>query len=99
MRQRNEYTIVGYQGKSGKLLPYKKVGEAPDKYKPGQKRAHLKSFDGKLDFWVDAAKIEDAPPRKSFSGEIKQCWECGCDFDYRTCKENDGDWSDGYCGC
>jgi hypothetical protein len=98
-RVRLTYEVVGYRGKSGKLGAYKKLGEYPDKFNPGKRRAKLQSFDGKLNFFVDADALEAPPPRKGLSGEVKHCWECGCAFDYRICKENDGDWSDSYCGC
>ena len=32
-------------------------------------------------------------------GPTKQCWECGCAFTHRDAKENDGSWSESYCGC
>lgn len=67
------YEVVGYRGKSGKLGTYKKVGEAADKFQAGQKRAHLRSFDGSLDFWVDAAKLEAAPPRSEASKRRSGC--------------------------
>lgn len=33
------------------------------------------------------------------SGETKTCWECGREFTYRQCVDNDGEWADSYCGC
>ena len=74
MRTREEYKIVGYTGKSGKLGTYKMIGKAPDKFNQGKERAHLKSFDGSLDFWVPMEKIEDAPPPKKRSS-------CSCEDD------------------
>lgn len=56
------YKLVGYRGKSGILGVYKMVGKGHDKFIHGKERAHLKSLDGKLDFWVDLARIE-APPQ------------------------------------
>lgn len=84
MSARQNYKIVGYRSKSGKLGTYKLVGEADDKFHPGQRRAHLRSFDGKIDFWIDAAKVEEAPPAKKKS-------TCSCEDDccvpYCRCAE------------
>lgn len=94
------YEIVGYRGKSGKLGTYKCTWRG--KAKDGTERAKLKSFDGQLEFFVDASKLETAPPQSETSrarAEKKTCWECGCEFTYRESKERDGEWSDSYCGC
>lgn len=93
----NNYEIVGYRSKSGKLATYKCTWKG--KTKDGADRAKLESFDGKLQFFVDTNKLEPAPIRQNLSGPTKECWECGRTFDYRTCKQNDGEWSDSYCGC
>lgn len=98
MKER-DYKIVGYRGASGKLRAYKCTWQGVIK---DRERAHLKSFDGQLDFWVDAEKLE-APPAQSERSreraEKKTCWECGCEFTYRDAKQHDGDWQDSYCGC
>ncbi len=96
------YTVVGYVGKSGKLGAYKKVHEVPDKFKPGQKRAKLISFDGKLEFWVDAAKLVDPPAQSEAARKRapkRDCYSCGCEFTYAEAQRDGGDWSDSYCGC
>lgn len=66
MRQR--YEVVGYRGKSGKLGAYKCVWQG--KTKDGSQRAKLRSFDGKLEFFVDASKLEAVPAPKD------PCAEC-----------------------
>lgn len=71
---RRPYEVVGYAGKSGKVRAYKLIGTAPDKFNPGKKRAHLKSFDGELDFWVDADKLTDAPPNPRYCDEC-ETWD------------------------
>lgn len=87
------YTLVGYAGKSGKVMTYKKVGEGKDKFNPGRTRAHLNSMDGNLDFWVDSSKLVSAPISKtSYSnhnnkrgcscGDEDCCSPCYCD---RSC--------------
>ena len=87
----SNYEVVGYRGKSGKLGTYKKVGEAADKFHEGQQRAHLRSFDGSLDFWVDASKLEAAPPR---SVESRRRSGCDCDMDCcRPCR------CESHCNC
>jgi len=71
---KRDYEVVGYRGKSGKLGNYKLLGRAKDKFNEGKERAHLKSFDEKLDFWVDADRLEKPlPPKKRSS--------CSCEDD------------------
>lgn len=53
---------------------------------------------GKILFRVTSQQKSNTR-RYGGSGETKQCWECGRNFTYGDCKENDGDWRDSYCGC
>jgi len=97
-----DYTVIGYAGKSGKVHAYKLIGTAPDKFQPGKKRAHLKSLNDELDFWVDAEKLTDAPPQSEAARERapkRACYSCGCEFTYAEAQRNGGEWSDSYCGC
>lgn len=50
---------------------------------------------------VLAKFAEDAHKAASgeLEGEIKVCWECGCQFDRRIARLNQGDWEAGHCGC
>ena len=95
-------SVVGYAGKSGQIRAYNLVGEGPDKFNPGKKRAHLKSLDGQLDFWVDAEKLTAAPPQSAAArtrAPKRDSYSCGCQFTYAEAQRNGGDWSDSYCGC
>lgn len=98
--RKQQYQYVGYAGKTGVVRGYKCTWRGAGKN--GVERARLVSMDGKLDFYVDAAKLTDPPPQSAASrerAEKKQCWECGCDFTYAECRQRDGDWGDAYCGC
>jgi hypothetical protein len=60
-------TITGYKGRAYRLLWSGVVKKGKS---AGLNKAHLASFDGKIDFWVDTAKLE-APPQSR-----RQCGEC-----------------------
>ncbi len=97
-----DYKIVGYVSKAGKLGTYKHTATAKNKFGEGN-RVKLVSFGSQpVEFWVDENKLVAAPPQSESAranAETKQCWECGCNFTYRDCKQSDGEWSDSYCGC
>lgn len=90
---RNEYSVVGYVGKSGQVRAYKLVGECADKFHPGKKRAHLKSFGPEpIDFWVPAEKLTAPPPRSESSRRRSGC-SCGDGDCCRPCR------CDSHCNC
>ena len=60
-------TVTGYKGRAYRLLW---SGVVKKGKRAGQTLAHLASFDSKIDFWVEASKLE-APPRNP-----RQCDEC-----------------------
>ena len=74
----SNYAVVGYAGKSGIARAYKLIGKCQDKFTPGRERAHLVSIDGKLDFWVDAARLTDPPPQSEMG---RRRSGCNCDMD------------------
>lgn len=51
----------------------------------------------------EAQAIVDSAPRaqraRTGGGETKRCWECGREFTSYDAYRNEGDWSNGYCGC
>lgn len=69
---RKEHPVVGYAGKSGKVAAYKCVWRGPGR--DGRERAKLVSLDGQLEFFVDASRLTDPPPRRE---EREMCAECG----------------------
>jgi hypothetical protein len=64
------------------------------KYAPGHKPPAV-NYAFPRETQSDKASATQSNP----TGKTKQCWECGGTFDYNMCKQNDGDWSDSYCGC
>ncbi len=100
---KKDYKIVGYTSKAGKLSAYKQTARTKDKFNEGKFRVCLESFGDKpLTFWVDEDKLCEPPKQSQEAWEKapkETCWECGRQFTYRQCKENDGDWSEAYCGC
>lgn len=67
--------IVGYRSKNGRLGAYQLLSKVPSKFESGKERAHLKSLYGSFDFWVDADKLEAAPPN---TGSARRSGSCGC---------------------
>lgn len=37
--------------------------------------------------------------KPSYRKETKHCWECGQVFTQDQCRDGNGDWSEGWCGC
>lgn len=97
MGQKVKYT--GYVSKSGKNGLYKIAAKFTTK--EGVNRVKLQGFgENPISFWVDESKLCDPPAPIRRPGEQTQtCWECGCDFTYRECQFNGGDWKESYCGC
>lgn len=90
---------VSYTSKAGKTANYRVIGESD---KTGTRRLHLESTGEKpIDFWVAAANTQPAQfdcTRKP-TDVVQVCWECGCEFTWKECKRDGGNWSDNYCGC
>ena len=92
--------FTGYISKAGKNGLYKIVARFTTT--EGVNRVKLETMGDKpLQFWADEAKLcaPPMPEKRGANEHTRKCWECGCDFTWRECKANDGEWSDFYCGC